>query len=129
MSPQGCSYCPKVDEVHQGKEATIFLMAVVNVPGKTPVVVTTPKFATTMPDNPTPCDVCNTVATLYTKSVLHGAVDLAEEIRQNFTPKTPVVSLEVAGGGACPAKCSPDGGCGGQLPGGPDGDAQVRPGS
>jgi hypothetical protein len=84
MTP--CAVCPQVDKVHEGKEATVFLMAVVNVPGRTPVVVTTPKFCTELPENPSACTVCSAVADLVSKGVLHGSIDLAAEIRSVFAP-------------------------------------------
>jgi len=83
-----CDYCPHTQEVNLGKDASIFLMAVVTVPGRVPVVVTTPKFCSQLPDNHTACDVCKAVSDL-TARALHGAVDLAAEIQRNFTPKLP----------------------------------------
>jgi hypothetical protein len=91
MSPEKplelCGICPKPSEVHVGSEATVFLMAVVNVPGRVPMIVTTPKYSRDLPKNPTPCETCSTVAGLVDEVVIKGAVDIAAEIRQNLKPK------------------------------------------
>lgn len=83
------SFCPKQSEVHNGKAAEVFLMAVVNVPGRTPVIVSTPKFCRDLPETPSPCDVCTVVSALVDETVIKGAVDIAAEIRNKFKPETP----------------------------------------
>lgn len=87
MSQTKCDYCPGLNEPHQGKDATVFLMAVVNVPGKPPVIVTTPKFSKELPANPTPCDICTVVGELVDNTVIKGAVDIAAEIRNRLKPQ------------------------------------------
>lgn len=82
----GCEFCPNTG-VHTGKDATVFLMAVVNVPGKTPVIVTTPRFCKELPANPTKCDICTVVGDLVDNTVIKGAVDIATELRNRFKPQ------------------------------------------
>lgn len=82
-------FCPKSSEVHNGKAAEVFLMAVLNVPGRTPVIVSTPRFCRDLPENPSPCDICTVVGTLVDETVIKGAVDIAAEIRNKFKPETP----------------------------------------
>jgi hypothetical protein len=88
----GCGICPKESEVHNGKAAEVFLMAVVNVPGRTPVIVSTPKFCKDLPADPTACDICTVVGELVDESVIKGAVDVAAEIRNRFKPQAPDAS-------------------------------------
>ena len=49
--PLPCDYCPRAEEVHKQKDATMFIMCVVKVPGETPKIVTTPTYTST------PCGV------------------------------------------------------------------------
>ncbi len=44
---QFCDYCPRAEEVHKQKDATMFVMCVVKVPGELPKIVTTPTYAAT----------------------------------------------------------------------------------
>lgn len=87
MSDQKCPTCPQAEGVFTGKNAEVFLMAVVNVPGRVPVIVTTPRFCKELPENATPCDVCTVVGDLIDNTVIKGAVDIASEIRNKFKPK------------------------------------------
>lgn len=82
----GCGHCPG-KSIHEGKDANVFLLAVVNVPGKTPVIVTTPRFCKNLPDDATACDICTVVGELVDETVIKGAVDIAAEIRNRFKPQ------------------------------------------
>lgn len=44
MSPAPCDYCPRAEVVHQEQNASMFMLCVVKVPGKTPVIIATPTF-------------------------------------------------------------------------------------
>lgn len=85
--PDVCGVCPRPTEVHTGPEATVFLMAVVNVPGRVPMIVTTPKYERPLPKNATACEVCSAVGGLVDDCVVKGAVDIAAEIRNNLKPR------------------------------------------
>ena len=90
MSPEakdgrGCPTC--CDDIHTGRDATVFLMAVMHVPGKTPVVITTPRFHKTLPTDPTSCDICTVVGDLVDHTVVRGAIDIASELRARFKPQ------------------------------------------
>lgn len=87
MSKEHCLICPSDATPGAEKNASVFLMAVVTVPGKTPYIATSPKVCADLPDNPTDCQVCDAVASLLAEGVVKRAVDVAEEIRKNFMPK------------------------------------------
>lgn len=79
---------------YQGKDASVFLMAVVNVPGVVPVVVSTPRYCRELPAHPTAEDVHAAVGALVDDAV-KGAVDIAAEVRANFRPESqPTVTEE-----------------------------------
>lgn len=81
--------CPQTEGVFEGKNAEVFLMAVVHVPGRVPVIVTTPRFCKEVPADASVCDVCSLVGELVDTTVIKGAVDIAAEIRDKFKPKEP----------------------------------------
>lgn len=85
--PEVCGICPRPTDVHTGENATVFLMAVVNVPGRVPMIISTPRYERKLPEKATPCDVCSTVAGMADECVVKGAVDIAAEIRNNLKPK------------------------------------------
>lgn len=105
MSTERCDNCLNSTEVHNGKAAEVFLMAVVNVPGRTPVIVSTPKFCKDMPTAPTPCDICTLVGELADESVIKGAVDVAAEIRNRFKPQDMMNAAEFMA--RCVLACPP----------------------
>jgi hypothetical protein len=87
MSKEHCLICPNSDQPSTDKNVSVFLMAVVNVPGKTPYIATSEKVCKELPDGASDCQVCDTVASLMAEGVVKRAVDVAEEIRKNFMPK------------------------------------------
>jgi len=69
--------------------ASMFMVAVVKVPGRVPLIVTVPTASCELSHNPTECETCAAVNKLIDDVVLKGAGDVAREIRKSLHPEVP----------------------------------------
>jgi len=65
---------------------TMFVLAMVTVPGGVPIVVTSGKHTIQLPDNPTSSEVCAAVGRLTDETLAQGATQVATEVRTRFAP-------------------------------------------